>query len=87
VAVAAAEPLHRTSHPTQKNQCEDDYQFDPIALGEALTALRAIYHAGADCLPKYGKIFKLPEYLTLAASCHFYLADYAAAMDCLVEAI
>jgi tetratricopeptide (TPR) repeat protein len=36
---------------------------------------------------KYGKIFKLSEYLTFCAVCQFYLEEYSAAMDSFIEAI
>lgn len=36
---------------------------------------------------KYGKIFKLTEYLTLSSICYFYLGDYNKAIDHFIEVI
>ncbi len=66
---------------------QDNFLFDKEILKQNLDKLNDIYHSSSNSEYKYGKIFKLSEYLTLSSLCHFYLEDYDKCTDCLVEAV
>jgi hypothetical protein len=71
----------------QKNQTEDEYVFNSERLAANLEQLLQLYKGGGKESGKYGKIFKLSEFLTLSALCYFYLQEYNKAIDNIIEAI